>query len=209
MIEGLIEGELIDLSIELHPGKEDRRLEIRPFIFPLDKTIMHEVDTESHIGTHVEAPSHYKKELKDISKLPLEKFIGEAVCIDLSGLKPREAIKPEHLEGKVKSGDIVLLHSPYSGDERPYIAPETAKWLRDVGIKMLGIDDSIQLEYSYELMATHDYLLKNDIPIIERLCCLDKVKGKRFLLIAFPLKIAGLDSSPIRAVAVVPREGEG
>ena len=52
----LLEGyRLIDLSPELRPGKESRRLEIRPFIYEGDNTIMHDVDMMSHVGVHVEA----------------------------------------------------------------------------------------------------------------------------------------------------------
>ena len=45
-------------------------------------------------------------------------------------------------------------------------------------------------------------LLKNDIPIIESLENLDKLRKNRFFFIGFPPKIAKLDSFPIRAVAI-------
>jgi kynurenine formamidase len=72
---------------------------------------------------------------------------------------------------------------------------------------MVGVDDSVQVEApgntsSLELMATHDYLLSNNIPIIERLCNLDKLRKRRFLFIGLPVNIVGLDSFPIRAVAL-------
>jgi kynurenine formamidase len=166
---------------------------------------MHEIDTVSHIGTHVEAPSHFKKDWKDISQLPVSSFFGEAVCTDLSHLGPGEAIKPVDVEKSVeiKKDYIVLLRSPYKGDERPYISQKTARWLREKGVKMLGIDNTVRLEESYELMTTHKELLGSDIPIIEGLYNLDKVAGKKFFLISLPLKVVGLDSSPIRAIAIL------
>jgi arylformamidase len=69
---------------------------------------------------------------------------------------------------------------------------------------MLGIDDGIRLEESMDLMATHENLLKNDIPIIEGLTNLENICGRRFYLIALPLKIRGLESSPVRAIAILP-----
>ena len=61
---------IIDLSVRLTPGvhsvnqeyvhgRELRKLEIRQFIYKPDNTFMYWVDTETHIGTHVEAPAHY------------------------------------------------------------------------------------------------------------------------------------------------------
>lgn len=204
---------LVDLSKKLQPGikKHDgtyihgtelRRLELREFIFGGDNTFMNWIETETHIGTHVEGPSHYLKEGKDIAAMPLENFIGDAMVADLTHKKPNEPILPEDLEG-IKQGDIVLLFASkkYKVEERPYIAPDAAEYLYEKKIKMLGIDDSIRVE-APDSMATHDFLLRNDIPIIEGLDNLQDLKKQRFFFIGFPLRIAGLDSSWIRAVAL-------
>ena len=205
--------EIIDLSPELVPGHEDRRLAIRPFITEQDQTLMHDIDMMSHVGVHIEAPFHYKEDLKGISELPLSSFFGDGLCIDVSGAGKAGAITPDTLlesgpaEG-VKPGDIVLLHSMFEGEDVPYISRECAEFLGALPIKMLGIDSTIRLEETHTGpggMATHDSLLRKDIPLIERLVNLDKVKGKRFLFFGFPLRIKGLDSSPIRAVALVKK----
>jgi kynurenine formamidase len=204
---------LIDLSPKLVPGKEERRLQIRRFIFELDNTIMHDVDTMTHIGSHIEAPLHYKDGLKDVTELPLESFIGEGLLLYFDFLKPGNPITPDAVRraaypSTLTKGDIVLLHSPYTGDQRPYIARQTAKFFLESGIKMLGIGNTVQLEEKGE-MFTHDYLLGNDIPIIEGLVNMDELP-RRFIFIGFPIRIQGLDSSWIRAVALVEeKEVEG
>ncbi len=204
---------LVDLSKKLKPGidthdgtymhgTELRRLELREFIFAGDNTYMNWIETETHIGTHVEGPSHYLKEGRDIASIPLENFIGEAILVNLTHKKPNEPILLDDLGG-VKKEDIVLLFASknYSDEERPYIAPEAAEYLYEKAIKMLGIDDSIRVE-APNSMATHDFLLRNDIPIVEGLDNLQDLKKQRFFFIGFPLRIAGLDSSWIRAVAL-------
>lgn len=220
MVIDLKKYRIVDLSEELVPGtlntngeyvhgSEVRRLEIREFIYKPDNTIMHWVETETHIGTHVEFPAHYVRGGKDGTSLPIETFMGEAVGIDLGYKKPGEPLTPEDLEkAGVKSGDIVLIWSPYKGDDRPAISPEAAKWMAEKKIKLLGVDNSIKVEASYELMATHENLLKNDIPIIERLANLNQLKKKRFFFIGLPLRIRNLDSSWIRAVALEELDGE-
>ena len=53
-------------------------------------------------------------------------------------------------------------------------------------------------------MATHNNLLRNDIPLIEGLVNLDKVQKERIFYIGLPLRVKGLDSSWIRAIALEP-----
>ena len=205
---------IIDLTAMIRPGilkvdgrymhgKELRRFELRQFIFELDKTFMHWIDAESHVGTHVEAPSHYLKDGKSVAELPLETFMGEALVLKFEDLKPIDGrgqpIKPAHLE-KVKRGDIVLMWSPYEGVEAPYISPEASAWLAEKDIKMLGVQNvGVEAPNS---MATHDNLLRNNIPIIEGLVNLDKIRKERIFYIGLPLKVYGLDSSWIRAIAL-------
>jgi len=209
---------IIDLSAELHPGvlkvngeyvhsREARRFEIRQYVYAPDRTFMHWVETETHIGTHVEMPSHYMENGKSASDLPVETFMGEALVLRFDFLKPQNGkgkpIKAEHL-AKVKEADIVLMWSPYKGAEAPYISTEAAKELAQKHIKLLGVQN-IGVEESYTSMATHGNLLKNDIPIIEGLASLDTIRKERVFYIGLPLRIFGLDSSWIRAIALEER----
>ena len=209
---------VIDLSAELHPGvlkvngeyihsREARRLEIRQFIYAPDKAFMHWVETETHIGTHVEMPAHYVENGKSSSEMPIETFMGEAILLKFDFLRPQNGrgvpIRIEHLD-KVRRDDIVLMWSPYKGAESPYISCEAAKWLAEKCIKLLGVQN-IGVEESYASMATHRNLLENDIPIIEGLVNLDAISNERIFYIGLPLRIASLDSSWIRAIALEER----
>lgn len=218
---------IIDLSEEVIPdilelngdytwGTNVRKFELKQFMAKHDQMIMHFVNTETHIGTHVEVPLHLKKEGKSAVQLPLETFFGEAIVLNFDFLKPQngkgQPILPSHLE-KVKPRDIVFMWSNYEGAECPYIAPETARWLVQRPIKMLGVtvNMSVNLEdpHSFDqnatdAWATHKSLLGNNIPIIENLDHLDEIKKERVYFFGFPLRIAGLDASWIRAIAFEP-----
>jgi len=208
---------IIDLSEEIIPGilkvngeyvhgNQTRRFEIRQFIYAPDKALMHWVETETHIGTHVELPAHLTDGMKSASEMPLESFMGEAIVLKFDFLKPIEGkgqpIKPSHLN-KVRKDDIVLLWSPYSGDECPYISPESAEWLAKKPVKMVGVQN-IGVEAPRGSMATHNNLLGNEIPLIEGLVNLEKVQKERVFYIGLPLCVRGLDSSWIRAVVLEP-----
>lgn len=206
---------IIDLSAEIQPGvlkvngeyvhgKGPRRFELRQFIYAPDKGLMHWVETETHIGTHVELPAHLTDGAKSCSEMPAETFIGEAIVLKFDLLRPKDGegqpVTTSHL-GKVKAGDVVLMWSPYEGREAPYISPEAAKWLAERKVKMIGIQ-GVKVEAPGGSMATHQNMLKNDIPIVEGLANLQEIKKDRIFYIGLPLKVANLDSSWIRAIAL-------
>ncbi len=198
---------LVDLSVTLHPGREDRRLEIRRGVIPSDDTIMHEVDLMSHVGTHVEAMSHFYEDGRDITELPLERFVGRSVLLRLGDVPAGADLAAEDLEraaeGLQVEEAIVLLTSGRSTDEAPNLTADAAQWLADRDVAMMGIDDSVGLGKDAEVIrAVHDVLMSRSVPFLEVLSGLDQLRRREFLLIALPLKIAGLDSSPVRAVAL-------
>jgi len=214
---GMKDYRVIDLSAEVRPGvlkvdgeyvhgKGNRRFEIEQFIYTPDRTFMHWVETETHVGTHVELPAHLDEGAKSCAEMPLEVFLGEAIVLRFQFLEPKDGqgqpIMLSHLS-EVRKGDIVLMWSPYEGVESPYISPEAAKWLAEKPVKMLGIQN-VKVEASPGSMATHNNLLRNDIPIIEGLANLENVRKKRVFYIGLPLRVAGLDSSWIRAVVLEP-----
>ena len=205
---------IVDLSMRCSRGRQregwNRRLELKRSRIPYDNTIMHEINTVSHIGTHVEGPSHYLAGLKDISQLPIEIFIGAAALLRLTGMKPNQEVKSTDLakNGRIRRGDIALLRveDRFAQEERPYLSVDGAKWLVKKGVKLIGIDRTLRLEKpgakAPNNLPVHDVLLRNGIPIIEFLENLDKLRMKRFILIALPLRIVGLDASPVRAIAI-------
>lgn len=210
---------IIDLSAEIRPGalkvngeylhgSQTRRFELRQFVYAPDKMIMNWVEAESHIGTHVELPAHFAQDGKSSSEMPIQKFLGEAVVLDFSGLKPKEGkgqpILPSHLV-KVGKGDIVLLWSSLNRDEQSYISPEASKFLAEKAVRMVGVQN-IRVEAPGGSTATHVNLLKNEIPLIEGLVNLEQVRKERVFFIGLPLNVAGLDSSWIRAIALESRD---
>lgn len=218
MVKDIVEAfkncRIIDLSSEIRPnvlkvngeymrGDQIRRFNLQQFINAEDGTYMNFIEAESHIGTHVEGPLHLRDGLKSLTDLPLDKFMGEAIVLKFEANMP---IRPEHLD-KVKEGDIVLVWSPGGA----YITPEAAELLVRKRIKMIGVqgvhpdDPRAYQRGSGVKPATHTLMLENDIPIIEGLTNLDKITSERFFFIGLPLKIAHLDSSWIRAIALEPK----
>ena len=137
-IEGM-ELKIVDLSRTLYPGKEDRRLEIRRGIIPTDDTIMHEVDTMSHLGTHVEAPSHFYEDGKDVVDVPLENFMGRCIILDISDPVMTTEVLDKADRGRIRPGDMVLIRNRLA-PQKTFLGVEAAKWFAARKIKLLGFD---------------------------------------------------------------------
>jgi arylformamidase len=198
---------IVDLTRRLVPGEEDRRLVVRLGVIESDDTFMYEIDTMSHVGTHVEAPSHFYEGGKDITELPLESFMGRAVVLDVSAVGASGSIRGEDLASaagdRLRAGDIVILRSAHRGSSAPALTADAARWLVSRDVKMMGIGDSVGLGADREVTReVHDILMSRDVPFLEMLENLEALRGGELYLVAVPLRIAGLDSSPVRAFAV-------
>jgi kynurenine formamidase len=217
----LANGRIVDLTKKVSPGKADgpaglgkRKYEIREFRYPPGE-IMHFIDMESHISTHVEAPSHFVpvrhgRPAHDVSEIALDRFFGLAVLVDCKELAPKTPIGAAILrQAQVRQDDIVLIGKcPHAGEDRCYLARDGAEYLAEKKVKMVGVDDTVFPEDPRVLMKEiekyylHDLLLSNEIPLIEALSGLDQLRKTRFLFFAFPARMGGLESFPVRAVAI-------
>ena len=144
-----------------------------------------------HTGTHVDAPAHFIPGGKTVDELPLEKFIGEGLVLDVRGGKGE--IRLDEIPDSGYYGRIILFLT--GGRE---LSPEVALFLVAEGVKAVGTD-----AMSIGDDAVHRILLSAEVPIFENLTNLDAVLGKEFAFIALPLKIEGGSGSPVRAVAIM------
>lgn len=213
---------IVDLSRLCIPNQEVFRLEIKTFFVDEyisgiqrkkgDWYIVQDVTTCSHIGTHIESPYHHLKEGKDVSEISLDQVMGEAVILDFTYKKSDEPITLDEIKkvgSSIKTGDIVLLHlgwSKYYNTKMhqcgPYLSVEAGEWLVKKKVKCVG-SDSFDIDHAAGAdQPIHRLFFQNNIPMIEELCNMESLIHKRVFFVALPLKIKGMDASPIRAVAI-------
>lgn len=171
----------------------------------------------SHVGTHVDAPLHHVPGGEAIHEIPLERFAGEGVVIDVSRDEaeeiPLSAITSADVE--VREDDIVILHTGwsehfYDHDEYltyPWLADEIGEWLAERSIKMLALDilspdlpGSVRPDGWMEY-PVHKALLPEGILIAENLTNVGGLVGERVEAQAYPVKIRGSDGAPVRFLA--------
>ncbi len=216
-------GRLVDLSHPLFPGKEEYHLELDTHftdeLYPQYKRspetwyILQDIRMSSHCGTHIEFPYHHCRTGMDAGAFPLDRLVGDAVLLDFRHKSPGDAVERTELEAlgaKIRPGDMVLFNfncarfyrTPRSHD-RPYITNEAIRWLAlDRKISLIGSDASgIELKGVPD-QPNHQLLMDNGIPIIEFAANLDALSQERFTLFALALPVHGLDSCPVRLLAL-------
>ena len=175
----------------------------------------------THIGTHVDAPFHFVDGATTVENMPLEKYAGPAILLDLrSAAKGQEALTISELTQSGANPEsvkdqIVVLFTGWaeaeSGGPRfyghgPYLGTDSAGYLADCGANAVAVDFPIDKHPDTPLSTIKDFpvhrlLLGQNIPLIENLINLDKLVGKEFELWALPLKLKGGDGAATRAVA--------
>ena len=177
--------------------------------------IMHRVEMyRNHVGTHIEAPFHVRPEGMDVADLPLESLCGEAAVLDLTFVPPggvvtkADMLKAADAAGGLRRGDIVLCRFDYDGspDSNRNFEAESIGCLVDAGIKLMGVDlGGVELPGTDPRLAAqynHHQLLDNDICLIENVANLSALSKPRVIAFALPIPIKGLDSFPIRLIAL-------
>ena len=168
----------------------------------------------SHGGTHMDAPSHFIEDGRSIDQVDLNTCIGPALVINLENLAAQRDLIISDLEPyqhKIKAGTAILLRTdwykmfPKTTFYTDFfgISVELAVWLANTGISLIGVETPAIHPKNYE--RVHKVFLSNNIAIIECLANLDSIHSDEIFFVALPLKLKGLDGSPVRAVAIEDR----
>ncbi len=159
----------------------------------------------THNGTHADAPFHFLPGGARIDALDLGVYVGPACVADVTGAG--WTITREHLAGHLEQNGVsrLLLKTGAWPDGAPFpariplLAPDVPAWLGEQGVRLLGLDvPSVDAIDSHDL-PTHHALAAAGVHILESLD-LSAVLASVYELIALPLRVAGGDAAPVRAV---------
>jgi len=161
----------------------------------------------AHSGTHVDAPFHFINGALTVDQLSLKVLSGRAYVLnlpdcDLITTKVLESadIPPRTRRLLFKTRNSSYWSSRGNVFQENYVGlgKDGAQWLVDRGVKLVGIDYLSIAPYS-DTRATHEILLKAGVIVLEGLD-LSKVSQGRYTLHCLPLKLAGADGAPARAI---------
>jgi len=156
-----------------------------------------------HLGAHADAPSHYGKEARTIDEVPIETYIGPCRVVRVA-VEAGRRVGPAEISWPAGAERVLIATGTYPDPTRfardfSALAPELVERLHAEGVRLVGIDTpSVDLSDSKDL-PTHQACLRCGVAILEGLVLAEVPEGL-YELIALPLKLAGFDASPVRAV---------
>ena len=169
---------------------------------PANVSILH---LGSHTGTHMDAPRHFIEGAAGIDDLAPDVLIGPALVVELDA---ERLIEPAHLAAVplgqhprvlFKTRNSALWDRPSFVRDYVALSPAGARLLVEHGVTLVGIDYLSIEAFGATGHPVHRTLLGAGVVILEGLD-FRRVPAGVYDLCCLPLRLAGGDGSPCRAV---------
>ncbi|MEU6347353.1 cyclase family protein [Streptomyces sp. NPDC046977] len=211
----------IDLSHPLEQGMPHARTIPAPEFTPTSTWAEHRMrvmrlNMPTHIGTHLDAPSHFVENGATVDQLPVSALVGRAYCLQVLR-DSAEPITAADLESAVDlgPGDALLVRTGWDDrygedayvDKHPYLTVDAAEWAVAKGLRLIGMD-TISPEMPMSMRPpnfpydVHRTLLSAGTLILENLV-LREIADRWCTLFTGVLNVLGGDGAPTRALAVL------
>jgi arylformamidase len=209
---------IYDITVPISPAMPvwpgDPAVQINPVskIEAGDNANVSHLSLSSHTGTHVDAPYHFLQEGVTLDQVPLGIFVGPAVVVTIPGVNLITAKDLEELgipagtnRLLIKTRNSELWERGETRFQTDFVAlsPDAAQFLVDNGVKLVGID-YLSIAPFKQSRPTHEILLGAEVVILEGVD-LSAVSPGHYTLYCLPLKLAGADGAPARAILVVEK----
>ena len=183
--------------------------------------IARRIDMTTHTGTHVECQAHWDYQGKAVDQYDPACFVGQAKVLrfDSNGQGffaiGREALIAAGAEA-LEPGDICIVDTKWDSQknaekyfmESPFFTVDGARYLCEKKVKLVAFDFPMcgdprdGMDFVPEGTPLPDTTFFNcGIPIVAALVGLSQVPDQ-VLFCGLPLKVAGADGAPVRAVAI-------
>jgi kynurenine formamidase len=172
-----------------------------------------------HVGTHVDSFFHTNPRGATIDEMPLDMFMGKAVCFDLTHIPDLGEIDVADLQaaecksGVAVDGHIVLLNTGlhrrhFPTDKvmwsNPGVTAQATRWLADRGSRVHGVEGPSTDRPTDSTFPSHRACRELRLVHYEWLCNLEQLVGRgEFQFHGLPLKIIKGTGGPARAIAII------
>ena len=211
--------QIVDLSWPVRPG-----MPMYPGDPPVSLTPMGRLETDgyashlaslpAHSGTHIDAPAHVLEGAAALADLPLSRFAGAGVVLDLRGRHAQAVTTADILPHLVwlreqqpsfallLTGDGARFGEPEYYSQGAHLTPEAALLLAGQGLSGIGLDAGSADPLEATGLPAHRALLSAGVVIVENLRGLEQLPPAGFVFVCLP--VLGTDGSPVRAAAILP-----
>lgn len=185
------------LSAKVYPGDPEPKAERLFSMENGDIYNLSKIDICTHTGTHIDAPLHFNEYGNSIDKMRLSTFYGKCTVISFNDI-----ITGEDMERLLPyCRKRIIIH----GNGKAYISSSAAFVLAQSDVMLVGTD-ALSIAPEFEEAKTHLELAKANIAVLEGLD-LSGIKDGDYTLCAFPIKLAGLEAAPCRAILMEQEKG--
>ena len=160
------------------------------------------ITLSTHSGAHCDAPSHYDADGQSIDQVALQTYLGPCRVIDLQGTRRVTAAQLLPFLDRVPVRILLRTYTvtPKVWDsEFSSVDADAIALLARHGVKLIGIDSPSLDPQQSKSMDAHHAVARHGMAILEGIV-LDAVDAGDYELIALPLRLTGLDASPVRAI---------
>jgi arylformamidase len=191
------------------PGDPRIRIEQTSHLDRGDRYTVSRLDMGAHSGTHVDAPAHFIRGAPSVDDLDLNVLVGQALVVHTPEAR---ALSADLLASmNIPAGTRRVLFRTANSDlwargasafHEGFVAitEDGARWLVERGVRLVGVD-YLSVGPFAEPVATHQVLLGAGVIAVEGLN-LDGIEPGLYRLVCLPLKIAGGDGAPARAILI-------
>ena len=152
----------ISAELPVYPGDPSIQLERVMSLEKGDIANVTRLCCSTHIGTHVDPPSHFISGAMTLDELPLETLIGTARVVDVGDVPAIDAVVLDHCD--LNGATRVLFKTRNSTfwpeadkfrEDFVYIEPDAARRLVELGVQLVGIDYLSVEKFNFDQPTTH------------------------------------------------------
>ena len=185
------------LTTPVYDGDPKPEVELLKNMDDMDDYNLSFIKMTTHTGTHIDAPLHFCEDGSPIDQLRLSTFYGKCTVITVEGI-----LTGEDMERLLPYCKRRIL---FRGNGKTYLSHSAAIVLAESRVILVGTDaDSIATPF--DEVRPHRELARAGITVIENLN-LSAIKDGEYELCAFPVKLAGLEAAPCRAILFEMEKG--
>lgn len=169
----------------------------------------------THMGTHLDAPSHFIAGGATLDDVGPERLVGAGVVWRINRAAGERITAADLTAARpaLRQGDAVLLWTGYGHlygtdryDDHPFLDEAAAHWLVDqearlVGLDVMTPDQPVSQRPDGFTFPVHRILLGAGVLILENVAAAGPLTGQRVELMVGALPLAGADGAPVRLLA--------
>jgi arylformamidase len=175
-----------------------------------DPATVSEWKMSSHTGTRMDARMHFIPGGWTMEALDLSRSVGPCRIVDLThveghvgraDLEAAEVAGQARLLLKTRNSEQGFMQREEFEEGYSAISREAAEYLVEIGVETIGVDYLSVEPFEDGEFNIHHTLLGADVVILEG-PVLTEVEPGEYFLACLPLKLAGSDGSPARAILI-------